>query len=124
MTPAQERPRAALSDHPHEAIARRLALEIDHASDGQPDRWVLVHTLQRRLPLAAMMLRAAISHARSRGWLEVDGSKRVRLLDDGRALIGGHQRHRRNRLPERPKQRRRLLRRRRRALDMPTKRHW
>ena len=116
MTDAQgdsERPRIALTDWQHEGNARRLVLEVDHASNGQSDRWVLVHVLQRRLPLDAMLIRAALDHARSRGWLELD-AKRARLLDLGRALIGGHQRHRRSSLPERPRQRRGVLRRRRR----------
>ena len=95
--------RAALFDHQHEGNARRVILEVDHASDGQRDRWVLVRVLQRRLPLEPMWLRAALHHARDRGWLEIDGKDhRVRLFDHGRGLIGGTQRHRRNRTPERP----------------------
>jgi hypothetical protein len=120
---SSERPKIALTDHQHEGNARRLILEVDHASDGQHDRWVLVHVLQRRLPLEASWLRAAISHAQARGWLEFDG-RRVRLLDNGHALIGGHQRHQRSSLPERPKHQRRVLRRRRHAQVMPMKRHW
>ena len=118
-----ERPRILLTDWQHEGNARRLVLEVDHASNGQPDRWVLVHVLQRRSPLDAMSIRAALAHAQSKGWLELD-AKRVRLLDLGRALIGGHQRHKRTSLPERPRHPRRLLRRRRRSQAMPAKRHW
>ncbi len=109
----EPRPHIALTDGPHEGNARRLVLEVDDASAGQHDRWVLVHVLQRRLPFDAMLIRAAVSHAQSRGWFEFDG-KRVRLLELGRALIGGYQRHKRTSLPERPRHRRRVLRRRRR----------
>jgi hypothetical protein len=116
-----ERPHIALTDWQHEGNARRLVLEVDHASNGQPDRWVLVHVLQRRLPLEVSWLRAALAHAQSKGWLELD-AKRARLLDLGRALIGGYQR--RSSLPERPRHPRRLLRRRRRSQAMPTNRHW
>jgi len=118
-----ERPRVALTDHQHEGNGRRLVLELDAASAGQHDRWVLVRTLQRRLLLDAMSLRAAIAQAQAKGWLEVDGAKRVRLLDQGRALIGGHQRHRRSAMPERSKHKRRAVRRRR-SHDMSMKRHW
>jgi hypothetical protein len=120
------RTHAALTDHQHEGNARRAVLEVVDASDGQRDRWVLVHTLQRRLTLDAMWLRAALAQAQEKGWVELD-RRRVRLLDAGRDLIGGHQRHRRSSspTPERPKhQQRRVLRRRRRSLDMPTKSHW
>jgi hypothetical protein len=98
-----ERPRIALSDAPHQNVARRLVLELAHASDNQPDRWVLVHVLHRRLPLDAASMRGALAHGQARGWFEIDDGKlkRVRLLDAGRALIGGRQRHRRSRLPER-----------------------
>lgn len=119
-----ERPRIALTDWQHEGNARRLVLELDHASDGQRDRWVLVHVLQRRLPHDAMSIRAALAHAQAKGWVELDAGKRTRLLDLGRALIGGHQRHRRSSLPERPKHQRRVLRRRRRSQVTPMKRHW
>ena len=117
MSDAQgsERPRIALTDWQHEGNARRLVLEVDHASNGQPDRWVLVHVLQRRLPLEASWLRAALAQAQSKGWLEAGARpERARLLDLGRALIGGHQRHRRSSLPERPRHQRGVLRRRRR----------
>jgi hypothetical protein len=122
---ARPRTHAALTDHQHEGNARRAVLEVVDASVGQRDRWVLVHTLQRRLGLEPMWLRAALAQAQAKGWVELD-AKRVRLLDAGRDLIGGHQRHRRfsTPIPERAKHHRRVLRRRRRSLDMPTKSHW
>jgi hypothetical protein len=85
-----ERPRVALSDHqPHQSHARLAVLELYRASQGQSDRWVMVHVLQRKLPLEGPVLRAALDHAQSRGWVELD-AKRARLLDLGRALIGRH----------------------------------
>jgi hypothetical protein len=83
MTPT----RIALDDSPHEPVARRLVLEIDFASEGQRDRWVLVHVLRRKWPFDSAALDAAVSHAIARGWLEGD-ARRVRLLDRGRALVG------------------------------------
>jgi hypothetical protein len=107
--------RIALTDVPDESAGRRLVLELDDASAGQHDRWVLVHVLRRRLPFDAMLIRAALALGQTKGWLEIDARpERARLLDLGRALIGGYQRHKRNSLPERPKHQRRVLRRRRR----------
>jgi hypothetical protein len=75
-----------------EGRARRVLLDLYEQTMGQPDRWVLVDTLKRRLgPLSAQGVDVGIAHAELRRWVESDGPARmrqVRLTDLGRAALG------------------------------------
>ena len=88
-------PRVTLNDSLHEPVALRVCLEVDHASEGQRDRWVLVHVLRRKWPFERAALDAAVTHGVSRGWLEGDNA-RVRLLDRGRVMVGSPRRRSRH----------------------------
>jgi hypothetical protein len=75
-----------------EGRARRVLLDLYELTMGQPERWVLVDTLKRRLgPLGEQGVDVGIAHAELRCWVESDGParmRRVRLTDLGRAAIG------------------------------------
>jgi hypothetical protein len=76
-----------------EMVGRGLMLDVLTQQADQPDHWVLVPVLMRRLQLVDA---AAVAHALDavvvKGWLELDttfhGVRRVRLTADGRALLG------------------------------------
>jgi hypothetical protein len=120
-----ERPaQRIVEDDQNELVARRLVLELDDIVGDQRDRWVLPHVLARRLQLHAMVIRGALKQGQARGWFEVEaGSKRVRLLDLGRGLIGGAQHHHRRTQPAEPSPHRRPGRARR-LRSHPLRRHW
>ena len=125
---AAERPAQRIVENdPNELVARRLVLVLDDIVGQQHGRWVLVAVLVRRSARASMAVRGALKTGEVRGWFEIEaGGKRVRLLDLGRALIGGAQLHQHaTRPPERsPHRRRGRGNRRRRAQSHPHARHF
>ena len=75
-----------------EGCARRVLLDLYEQTMGQPERWVLLDMLKRRLrPLSAQGVDVGIVHADLRRWIELDGPvrmTRVRLTDQGRSTLG------------------------------------
>jgi hypothetical protein len=80
------------ADFKDEGHARRVLLDLYEQTMGQPERWVLVDMLKRRLgPLSAQGVDVGIAHAELRRWVEPAGParmRRLRLTDLGRAALG------------------------------------
>src|SRR5262249_8688235 len=75
-----------------EGYARRVLLDLYEQSMGQPERWVLVDMLKRRVGRVSVHgVDVGIAHAEVRRWIESDGParmRRVRLTDLGRGALG------------------------------------
>ena len=77
------------TDAEAEGHARGVLLDLYEQTMGQPERWVLVDVVKRRLgPLSTQGVNVGIAHAELRRWVESEGPtrmRRVRLTDLGRA---------------------------------------
>jgi hypothetical protein len=75
-----------------EGLARRVLLDLYELTMAQPERWVLVDTLRRRLaPLSAQDVDVGVACSGLSRWIELDGPvrmRRVRLTDLGRVALG------------------------------------
>ena len=80
------------ADSKAEGRARRVLLDLSELTMDQPERWVLVDKLKRRLGLlGAQDVDVGIAHAELRRWVESDGPARMRrvwLTALGRAALG------------------------------------
>jgi hypothetical protein len=90
-TPLPDIPRT-VGDSLHEIIGRQIMLDVHAQMNDQPDRWVLLPVVLRRLrgTLDEVGARVAIGTAVVKGWLEVDETWvvwRVRLTATGRKFF-------------------------------------
>jgi hypothetical protein len=71
-------------------VARRIVREVWAYAGGSTGRWAMVHSISRRLVLRdPEEVDRAITLAKERGWIEVQGTHSVRLTDAGRTLVAG-----------------------------------
>jgi hypothetical protein len=74
-----------------ETLARRIVRDVWAYTGGNTGRWAMVHSIARRLVLRdPEAVDRAITLAKERGWIEVQGTYSVRLTQAGRTLVAGN----------------------------------
>jgi predicted transcriptional regulator len=76
-------------DSRNQSVARRIARDLLAYTGGDTSRWVMVHSIARRLVLRDQEeVDRAMAFAREHGWVELQGMHRIKLTDEGRRLFG------------------------------------